>query len=143
MEIRRVTDRFSVSTQVAVDDFKLLREQGFRQVINNRVDGEAPDQPQGRDLAAAARAAGVAYAEIPISLGGFRMPQIEEMARALERTPGKTLAFCRTGTRSILLWALAEVQGGGDLATVASQVAAAGYSVDPIRPTLASLAARG
>lgn len=143
MEVRPVTDRFSVATQITADDFELLREQGFTQVINNRPDGEVPDQPAGRDLAAAARVAGMTYAEIPISHGGFQMPQIEEMAQTLGRTQGKTLAFCRTGTRSILLWALAEVQSGSDLATVASQVADAGYSVAPIRPTLASLVARG
>ena len=141
MEIHQVTDNFSVSPQIATTDLDELQSQGFRLVVNNRPDGEAPDQPEGFSIATAARAAGLDYVAIPVSSAGFQMPQVDEMAQALARSGGKTLAFCRSGTRSIMLWALAEAQRGGEPETIAEQVASAGYNAAPIRPTMVAIAA--
>lgn len=141
MEIRTVTEGFAVSPQVSAEDLAGLREQGYTLVINNRPDGEAPDQPAGSSIATAARAAGLNYVAIPVSSAGFQMPQVDEMARALACTEGKTLAFCRTGTRSIMLWALAEAKCGGETEKIAEEVAKAGYDATPIRATMETLAA--
>ena len=95
MEIRRVTDDFSVSPQIAVEDLAELKAQGFALVINNRPDGEETGQPAAAEIAAAAGAAGIAYRAIPVA-GGFSQPQVEEMAEALASAEGPVFAFCRT-----------------------------------------------
>jgi len=63
------------------------------------------------------------------------------MADALSGAKGPVLAYCRSGTRSTLLWALAQAQAGGDPKTLAEQAAQAGYDVGPVRQVMDMLAA--
>lgn len=104
---RRVTDSFWVSPQISVADVAEARAQGFQVIINNRPDGEAPDQPPGAEIAAAARAAGMEYLAAPVS--GRPSPQaVESVAGVTADSSKKVLAFCRSGTRSIFTWAIGQ-----------------------------------
>ena len=75
---------------------------GIALVINNRPDGEAPDQPAGADIEAHPRCR-MDYLAIPIGSAGFSEPQ-EKAAKALAASQGPVLGYCRSGTRSTLLW---------------------------------------
>ena len=141
MDIRRITDGFSVAPQIAPEDVAVLRERGFALVINNRPDGEEPAQPAGAEIAAAARAAGLAYRAIPVA-GGFSEPQVAEMAEALAAAGGPVLAFCRSGTRSTLLWSLARARAGVDPDAIAEAAAAAGYDIVPVRAAVDQMASQ-
>jgi len=112
-------------------------------VINNRPDGEAPDEPQGAEIAAAARAAGIDYLAIPVGQGGFGQPQLDAMAEAIEGADGPVLAYCRSGTRSTLLWALARAKLGDAPAELRVKASAAGYDLAPVDALIDMLAARG
>jgi uncharacterized protein (TIGR01244 family) len=108
-EFRPVTEDFSVAPQLALEDLARAAAQGFRQVINNRPDGEEPGQPGAAEIGQAATAAGLAYLHIPVRGMPVR-EQVEAVEAAL--AGGPTLAFCRSGTRSIMTWALAEALSG-------------------------------
>jgi len=142
MEVRRVSDDFSVAPQIAVDDLTELREQGFALVINNRPDGEEAGQPVSREVESAAHAAGLAYRAIPVA-GGFSEAQVAEMAEAIAGAGGPVFAFCRSGTRSTLLWALARASHGESTDAIADAAAGAGYDVTPVRAAMDALAERG
>jgi uncharacterized protein (TIGR01244 family) len=132
-DFRRVTDRISVSPQITVADIDEAARQGFRQVINNRPDGEAPDQPPSQTIEAAAAAAGLAYAHIPVR-GGPTPEQAQTMARLVDQASGPTLAFCRSGTRSIVTWSLGQALAGAPRDQLVAAGAAAGYDLDPVLP---------
>ena len=138
MDVRRITDDFSVSPQIAPGDLAALRERGFALVINNRPDGEEPGQPAAVEIEAAAREAGIAYRAIPVS-GGFSEAQASAMAEALADAGGPVFAFCRTGTRSTLLWSLAQAGKGVDADEIADAAASAGYDIAPVRATVDQL----
>jgi uncharacterized protein (TIGR01244 family) len=138
----RLTDRVAVAPQIRPEDCPSIAAQGFTAIINNRPDGETGDQPEGRAVKAAAEAAGLRYAAIPIDHSGFSMPQIEAMIAALDAAPGPVLAFCRSGTRSCNLWALAEAKRGGDPDAIVSAARAGGYEIGGMLPTLTRLAAQ-
>src|SRR4051812_12117913 len=104
-DFRRVTDDISVAPQISVADVDAAASAGFRTIINNRPDGEDPAQPSGHEIEAAAQAAGLAYFHIPVR-GGPTPEQVETTARILEQAQGPILAFCRSGTRSIVTWSL-------------------------------------
>jgi uncharacterized protein (TIGR01244 family) len=106
-QFRRVTDRLSVNPQITLADVDEAARQGFRLIINNRPDGEEPTQPPSREFEAAAAAAGVAYAHVPVR-GGPTQEQVDTQRRLIEQADGPALAFCRSGTRSIVTWALGE-----------------------------------
>jgi uncharacterized protein (TIGR01244 family) len=106
-DFRTVTEDISVAPQISVGDVEEAARQGFRTIINNRPDGEAPDQPGSGEIEAAAAAAGLAYYHLPVR-GGPTPEQVETTQRILEEAAKPVLAFCRSGTRSIVTWALAE-----------------------------------
>ena len=108
--------------------------QGFRLVINNRPDGEAPGQPTSIEMEQAVRAAGMDYLHIPVR-GGPTPDQVDQQAAAVAAADGPVLAFCRSGTRSIVTWsigqALAGAQSRQDLITLGG---AAGYDLSSVLP---------
>lgn len=110
-EFRRVTDQLSVSPQITLEDLPRAAAMGFKLVINNRPDGEDPSQPSSAAVEAAARAAGLQYAYIPVR-GGPTQDQVAEERSILENSEGPVLAFCRSGTRSIITWSLGEAMDG-------------------------------
>ncbi|MFZ5706564.1 MAG: TIGR01244 family sulfur transferase [Pseudomonadota bacterium] len=133
---RKIDDSISVAAQISVEDVEAAAAQGFRMVINNRPEQEEPGQPSGDEIREAARAAGLAYVAIPITHGGFSLNQVEAMRDALAKAGGPVLAYCRSGTRSTFVWALARGLEGDDAEALAAKAAAAGYDISPIKPLI-------
>ena len=133
---RKLDDQVSVAGQITPDDVAEAARQGFAAIVNNRPDGEQPGQPDGEEIAAAAAAAGLAYHAIPVDHSGLREDQIEAMRAALTGAPGPLLAFCRSGTRSTYLWALARSRMGDTAETILSRAGSAGYDLAPLRGAL-------
>ncbi len=131
--MRQLDSTTFVSGQIAPEEIAGL---GVTLIVNNRPDGEELGQPGSDAIEAAAEAAGVGYRHIPVA-GGISLPQVAEMADALAQARGPVLAFCRSGTRSTYLWALARARLGDDPETLVGQAEAAGYDLSPIRAFLA------
>jgi uncharacterized protein (TIGR01244 family) len=140
---RKIDDLTFVAPQIAVADVAAAQAQGITLIINNRPDGEEPDAPQGAEIDAAARAVGISYVAIPVTHAGFSQPQVDAMVAALDTADGPVLAYCRSGTRSTLLWALASTKMGEGKAALQAKAAAAGYDLSPVEPLIDMLAAQG
>jgi uncharacterized protein (TIGR01244 family) len=121
--------------QLRPEEVAGLRAQGVTLIVNNRPDGEEPGQPAGAEIAAAARSAGIAYRHIPVA-GGFNLDDVLATAEALEEAEGRALLFCRTGTRSTFLWALARSERGAAEEDLVARARAAGYDLAPIAALL-------
>jgi uncharacterized protein (TIGR01244 family) len=143
MSMIKLTTGMFVAPQISVDAIADAAALGVTLVVNNRPEHESDDQTPGAEIEAAARAAGMDYVAIPVTHSGFSEPQVKAMADALEGAKGGVLAYCRSGTRSTLLWALAEASQGGDPDALTNMAAKAGYDVSPIRPLMDMLKARG
>ena len=141
-DFRRLSDSMLASPQIDVGDVEAAKAQGIALIVNNRPEGEAEDQTPGAEIEAAARAAGLDYLEIPIGHGGFSRPQVDALAEALERAQGPVLGYCRSGTRSTFLWALAQASRGEDPDGLTAAAAEAGYDLSPVRPAMDALAAQ-
>jgi uncharacterized protein (TIGR01244 family) len=139
---RSITTDIMVAPQISLDAVAEAKAAGVALIINNRPEGESDDQIAGADIEAAARAAGMDYIAIPITHSGFSQPQVMAMVAALQGAKGKILAYCRSGTRSTLLWALAESAQGGDPDALTNMAAKAGYDVSPVRPLMDMLKAQ-
>lgn len=134
--IKRLDERVSVAGQILPHDVAALAADGVTMIVNNRPDGEEADQPEAIEIEAAAREAGIAYRHVPVGASGLSANQVQSMAEALDATEGKVVAFCRSGTRSTYLWALARARAGEDAGQIIRQAAAAGYDLSPIAPYL-------
>lgn len=138
--IRKIDETLSLAPQITPADVTELARAGFVAIINNRPDDEEADQPEGDAVRAVAETLGLAYIAIPVTHAGFSHPQLDAMAAAMAAADGPVLAFCRSGTRSCNLWALAAAKGGADPVELTAKAAAAGYDLSGIRPMLDALA---
>lgn len=137
-KFRRIVEDFWVAPQLVAEDFAAISELGIRTVINNRPDGEAPGQLSDAEARVAAAAAGLVYAYLPVISGGIVADDVAAMAELIARTPGPRLAWCRSGTRSCHLWAMAAARSLPPAEIIAA-ARAAGYDLTTIAPLLEAI----
>jgi uncharacterized protein (TIGR01244 family) len=128
LDVKRINDHVSVSPQISPEDIKAIKAQGFVAIINNRPDGESPDQPTNAALETAAHEAGLSYHFIPLGREGVSSDMIEKTKEVLEGSTGPVFCFCRSGTRSTTLWALSQA-GKAPANEIISAAAHAGYDM--------------
>ena len=135
MKIAILTPNVTALPQPSVEEIGELADRGYRSIISNRPDGEAPEQPAWQELKAAALARGMEAVHIPVVASKIGEADVRAFREALERLPKPIAAFCRTGTRSTLLWALANEAS----LTVDERIQIAakdGYDLKPFRTLL-------
>ena len=110
MNVIKLTETLGVSQQISPASVAEIAAAGYRVLINNRPDGEEPNQPANDEIAAAAEAAGLEYYFLPITAMNFPGPDFDQMCQLLADSTNPVLAFCRTGTRCTNLW-VASQQG--------------------------------
>ena len=129
---RQLDDRTLVSGQIGPDDVPALKDLGVTLIINNRPDNEDAGQPEGDDIEAAARAAGIDYRHVPIARG-LGPSDIDSMREAIKSAgQGKLLAFCRSGNRSALAWAVARSEDGVPRSELDRMANEAGFDLGPV-----------
>ncbi|WP_425089142.1 TIGR01244 family sulfur transferase [Stappia sp.] len=142
MQSAKVDETITVAHQIEPEDVAAIRDAGFVAIVNNRPDNEAPDQPSGAEIEAAARAAGLAYAALPVGRDGIGPDLVDGFRTVLDGAGGPVFAFCRTGTRSINLWALSQA-GARDADELVRLAADAGYDLSGLRPVLSRMTQAG
>lgn len=136
-----LTPSIFVAPQIGVETVAQARDLGVTLIVNNRPEDESPDQTPGSEIEAAARASGMDYIAIPVTHSGFAPWQLDALDKAFsDNGDGKVLCYCRSGTRSTLLWSLARARAGDSPDAIADTAGAAGYDVTPIREMLHALA---
>lgn len=95
-----MSHQVSFAGQITPEQVQEIADQGFKTIINNRPDGEAPDQPTSADIEAAAKAAGLAYKEISFAGSELNLQHVEDFADYFNHAEQPVLMFCRTGNRS-------------------------------------------
>ncbi|HEX8193968.1 MAG TPA: TIGR01244 family sulfur transferase [Allosphingosinicella sp.] len=130
--MRQLDEKVIVAGQILPAQMMEIAAAGVTMVVNNRPDGEEPGQPASAEIAEAAAAAGLAYAHIPIARR-FTGDDIRAMGQAIQGAgAGKVLAFCKSGTRSTYLWALARQEQGVPVDQLVANAAAAGFDLRPL-----------
>ena len=141
-QFRWVTPDFAVAPQLAAGDIAKAAAQGFRTIVNNRPDNEVPGQPSGEEIRSASAAQGLEYRSLPFS-GPPPPTAVAEMTALLEEAPTPVLAYCRSGNRSILAWAMAQALSGARTPDEIIALARnAGYQVASVREALEALSPR-
>ena len=138
MDIRPITDRYSVSPQISVEDVPAIAEAGYTKVICNRPNVEVPPSHQADAIEQAVRAAGMEFEVLELTHQTMTPENVERQRELADCDSGKVLAYCASGTRCSVVWALGQCQ---DLAPdeILAKTAAAGYQLDGLRPTLEQL----
>ena len=135
MDIRHLTDSYAVSPMIALEDLAQIKALGFTDVINNRPDGEITLDVQTTAMQAAATALGLKFHINPVIGGAMTPENVQVQAGAMAQAQGPVLAYCASGNRSSVVWALAQAgrRSADDLIGTAAKF---GYNLEHLRPAL-------
>jgi sulfide:quinone oxidoreductase len=136
MDIRPIDDQIAVAPQITPDDIAELARLGFKTLVANRPDGEEPGQPAMADIEAAAREHGLKWVYQPVASGNILDSDVDRFDGMIREADGPVLAFCRTGTRCTVLWALSSARHAS-VEDVVSKARNAGYDISGLAPRMA------
>lgn len=141
MDIRPLTDDYAVSPQISAEDASTIAQAGYRTVICNRPDAEVLPEFQADAIRAAVEAAGMVFVDNPVLGGAITAENATVQGAALTDQPGPVLAYCASGNRSSIVWAMSQAghRATDDLIALPAQH---GYNLEPFRPMLDQLANR-
>jgi len=129
---RQLDEKTLVNGQIRPEDVPELKQLGVTLIVNNRPDGEDIGQPESDDIEAAAKAAGIDYRHVPI-VRGMGPSDVEAMREAMHAAgDGKLFAFCRSGNRSTLAWAVAKSEDGVSREELNRCANEAGFDLGPV-----------
>ncbi|MGB7431079.1 MAG: TIGR01244 family sulfur transferase, partial [Ahrensia sp.] len=137
MDLKKITEKVSVSPQITVDDMAAIKQAGFRAIICNRPDGEGADQPSFSEIEAAAKAVGIEARYVPVQTGIVKDSDVEAFGVALEDLQRPVLAYCRSGMRSASLWSFHESKKR-PIADILAATKAAGYDMNGVARRIAN-----
>ena len=137
--MRQITATYFVSPQIEVDDLPTIAAAGIKTVICNRPDEEVPPSHQAAALKAAVEAAGLKFVLMPVTHTTMTSDLVAAQHAAIADNEGPVLAYCASGTRSSIVWALGVV-GEMSVDDILAATQAAGYDLGGMRPTLEAMA---
>ncbi len=140
-DIRKLTSSLSVAPQLTAVDIAEVNSLEFKTVLCNRPDEEEPEQPAYQEIKNAIESQGLRAEFQPVNGAEISDQDVDQFTAHLEGLPQPVLAYCRSGTRCTVLWALSEA-GKRPIDEILAIASAAGYSLDPLRPRLEDRASK-
>ena len=128
MMLNKIIDDYVVSDQINEDDVKKLKEAGFKTIFCNRPDNEEKDQISVKSINNKANENGLTFVHQPVIGGQISQKDVDEFSDYYDDAEKPIFAYCRTGTRSSMLWALSE-SGKRSVDDILSLTTAAGYNL--------------
>lgn len=141
MDIRALTPTYAVSPQIELADLPAIKAAGFTTVVDNRPDGEIPPHLHAAAMRTAAEALGLTFVANPVIGGALTMDNVTTQAAAIAEASGPVFAYCASGNRSSVVWALSQA-GQHPVDDLVGIPARFGYQLDHLRPQIAALAAK-
>jgi len=134
MELIKLDEGYFVTSQITIDTLDPLKKEGFDIIINNRPDNEEEAQPLSLELSVAAKKLGLTYVYNPVNLSSLSEKEIKQQNNAL-KSAKKVLAFCRTGTRSSVLWVLNSQDTKG-ISPLLAELKQKGFDIERCLPAM-------
>lgn len=136
MNIKPIDDRIAVAPQISPGDIAELARLGFKTLVANRPDGEEPGQPSMADIETAAKEHGLQWIYQPVESGNIKDSDVDQFDEMIREAGGPVLAFCRTGTRCTVLWALSSARHES-VEDVVTKARNAGFDISGLAPRMA------
>lgn len=139
MDIRQISPHYAVSSQLSVEHLPAIAEAGITTVICNRPDAEVPVEQQIAAIRAAAEAAGLRFEVLELTMATMTPQNVARQNALITGSEGPVLAYCRSGTRCSVIWAMTQA---GKMATddILAATTAVGYDLSGLAPTLVQMA---
>ena len=135
MNHHKINDNLSVAPQIRPTDVAKIAALGFKLIVCNRPDGEERGQPRFSEIEEAAMKHGLEFEYQPVVSGQMSPQEAERFRDTCKNAEGAVLAYCRSGTRCTILWALSEV-GRLPAEEIIETAQRAGYDISGLEPAL-------
>lgn len=139
MDIRPLTETYAVSPQIAPGDLAAIKSAGYTTVIDNRPDAEITPDLHAQTMRAAAEALGLEFVVNPVIGGALTMENVTAQRAAIEAATGPVFAYCASGNRSSVVWALSQA-GSRPTDDLIGLPARFGYQLEHLRGQIDMLA---
>ena len=139
MDIRPITPDYAVSPQIAPSDLPAIKAAAYTTILDNRPDSEIPAELHTPAIRAAAEALGLTFIANPVIGGALTMENVAAQSAAIAAATGPVLAYCASGNRCSVVWALAYA-GKRPVEELIGLPARHGYQLEHLRPQLEALA---
>jgi uncharacterized protein (TIGR01244 family) len=139
MDIRPLTENYAVSPQISPGDLTKIKAAGYTTVIDNRPDAEIPPDLHAGVMRMAAEALGLVFVVNPVIGGALTMDNVTAQRAAIAAASGPVLAYCASGNRSSVVWALSEA-GTRPTDDLIGLPARFGYQLEHLRGQIDALA---
>jgi sulfide:quinone oxidoreductase len=136
MDIRPIDEHIAVAPQITPDDITELARLGFKTIVANRPDREEPGQPSMADIEAAAKQHGLKWVYQPVESGNILDSDVDQFDGMIRSADEPVFAFCRSGTRCTVLWALSSARYE-PVDSIVSKARNAGYDISGLAPRMA------
>ncbi|MGL5012012.1 MAG: TIGR01244 family sulfur transferase [Paracoccaceae bacterium] len=142
MDIRPITPNYAVSPQIDLTDLAAIKAAGYTTIIDNRPDGEIPPHLHTPAMRAAAEALGLTFVANHVIGGALTAENVAAQKAAIAAATGPVFAYCASGNRSSVVWALSQA-GTMPVDDLVGLPARFGYQLDHLRPQIEALANQG
>ncbi len=108
MQLNKIIDDYFVSEQITENDINLLKEKGFKTIFCNRPDHEEQNQSDAKNIQKMAASHGIKFIHQPVVGTEISLADVDDFSAHYNNAEKPILAYCKTGTRCSMLWALSE-----------------------------------
>ncbi len=138
MKFAKINNELTVSDQITIEDLKEIQAQGYKTIFCNRPDQESEGQLAFSTIEKEAQSKGIKAFHQPVIGGQISDDDIAQFGSYFEGAQKPVFAYCRTGTRCSMLWALSHAKTL-PIDEILSKAQIAGYDLSPIKDRLNSL----
>jgi len=139
MQLKNINNKFFVSPQIQVKDLAQIKEKGIKTIVCNRPDNEERDQPAYETIVTEAKGLGLVVKSLPVISGNVSDEQVKNFSTMLDESDTPILAYCRTGTRSAILWTLSQA-GQREFCEVLNLTNNVGYELSHLKDRFEKMA---
>ena len=138
MKFAKINNELTVSDQITIEDLKEIQAQGYKTIFCNRPDQESEGQLTFSTIEKEAQNLGIKAIHQPVIGGQISDDDIAQFGSYFEGAQKPIFAYCRTGTRCSMLWALSHAKTL-PIDEILSNAYIAGYDLSQIKDRLNSL----
>ena len=138
--VKKMSEDYSVADQLVESDLAGLKVAGFKSIMCNRPDDEEDDQTDYQIIEEAARALGFKTSFTPIESGRVQEDEMRAFSIAVDQLPKPILAYCRSGMRCTVAWAMDQASRGATIASLVNIAQSAGYDLTALQSHIESSA---
>ena len=135
-----IDKNYYVSPQIEQYQITEIAEKGFVKIICNRPDFEVPPSHESSVMADLAAKEKIEFHILELTHQTMTPENILKQREMFINANGPVLAYCASGTRCSVIWALGEAITGTNINYILEKTLSAGYNLSGLEASMRSLA---